>query len=34
MYQSSGETIVDGNNLLENLSSDRERLLEVLGIFA
>jgi two-component system sensor histidine kinase/response regulator len=34
MNQSSGEAIVDRDNLLENLGGDRELLLEVLGIFA
>jgi two-component system, sensor histidine kinase and response regulator len=34
MNQSPGGTIVDRDNLLENLGGDRELLLEVLGIFA
>lgn len=34
MNQSSGEAIVDRDNLLQNLGGDRELLLEVLGIFA
>jgi hypothetical protein len=33
MNQSSGEAIVDRDNLLENLGGDRELLLEVLGNF-
>jgi hypothetical protein len=34
MNQSSGETIVDRENLLESLGGNRELLLEVLGVFA
>jgi two-component system sensor histidine kinase/response regulator len=34
MNQSSGETIVDREKLLENLGGDRELLLELLDIFA